>query len=127
MSPSGGHDPRSVDRRRWARAKLALPVSLGRRKDGTRGTVSCGVARSIDLSTGGLYVTVKERGAFHPDEILVASMTIPWESRRHVPFSLIEGSCRVVRVDPLPGDEEGLALAFLGNDLTMLGAAFTPG
>ena len=119
------HDPRSENRRRHRRVRLAVPIRLG------KGAVGAGERRddptglSRDLGTGGVYLTTSEPGPFVPGEVLKVSMCIPWEMRRRFPFSRIAGLCRVVRVEQVPISQEiltGLALAFCGDHMTMLGA-----
>ena len=118
-----GDQPRSVERRRWSRLGLSVPVRLGKRSGEEGRAVAYAIGRSVDLSTGGSRVTMEFGGPFTPDEILAVSITIPWEARRGFPFSLIEGACRVVRVDQARGE---VALSFCPANTTMLGAGLLP-
>jgi hypothetical protein len=94
------------------------------RRSGEEGrAVAYAVGRSLDVSPGGVCVAVEFGGPFTPDEILTVSLAIPWEARRGFPFSLIEGACRVVRVDQARGD---LALSFCPTNTTVLGAGVLP-
>ena len=113
----------TTDRRHWSRIRLSVPVRVGK---ASGGAMSYETAQAVDLSAGGAYVTVHSpRMGFAPGEILSLSVAVPSESRQAFPFSRLAGSCRVVRVDErwTPGGHiRGLALAFCGNEVTMLGA-----
>lgn len=120
---------RLFDRRRSPRVPLSVLVKMspGAEEGGSRSVQHTG--QSVNLSAGGVYLITRVGGVFVSGDILHMSISVPWELRRRVPFSRIMGSCRVVRVDQLSdgqGSMSGLALAFCGNDVTMLGAAITP-
>jgi len=121
---------RSLDRRHWPRVRLALPVVVTRRGEGS-GQAACSyTAQSIDLSPGGFYLASREGEAFAPEELLSVLVVIPWEARQRFPFSRLAGLCRVVRVDQVSvdsGTAQGIALAFCGMDTaTILGTALIP-
>jgi len=111
------------ERRRWSRVRLSVPVQL-RKWTGEQGrAVAYAIGRLLDVSTGGACVATEFGGPFVPEEIVAVSITIPWEARRGFPFSLIEGACRVVRIDR---DRGAIALSFCPNDMTILAAALIP-
>lgn len=130
MSPGPGAGTGwSVDRRHWPRKALSLLVQFGRQR-GANGGALRWTGRSRDISPGGVYLTTQEGGGVMPGEALTVSISVPWELRRHFPFSRIMGPCRVVRADKVSAGErkeDGLALAFCAHGgLTLLGAALTP-
>ena len=118
-----GDQSRAVERRRWSRVGLSVPVRLGKRSGEEGRAVAYAVGRSLDMSAGGTCIATEFGGPFTPDEILTVSIAIPWESRREFPFSLIEGTCRVVRVDQARGE---VGLSFCPANTTMLGAGVLP-
>ena len=107
------------ERRRERRVQLSIPVHVTRRDEASGAAVSCCTARSIDLSAGGVLLSPSERGTFVPGEIVSLSLTIPLEARGAIPFSLIAGAARVVRVASDTG-EERVALAFCASDASRL-------
>lgn len=114
----------SYDRRHWLRARISVPVHVSEGREGKGGAVSFVAAQSTNLSAGGVYLTTSEERNVVPGEILRVSIAIPEGVRRVFPFSLIEGECRVVRVDAVTTPKEaqrGFALAFC-EDITRLGA-----
>lgn len=128
MVLSGAHGPQGYERRARHRAELAVPVSFARMaRTGEEGPSV--EAKTLNISSGGAYLTTAEPGPFAVGDILSASIEIPRESRRIFPFSRILGSCRVVRVEPIPTDvgrHWGLALEFMGGQVTLLGAIISP-
>ncbi|MBI3009482.1 MAG: PilZ domain-containing protein [Candidatus Omnitrophica bacterium] len=86
-------------------------------------------AQSQNLSGGGLYLTTEEVEFIRIGAVLRVSLAVPWKLRGNIPFSRISGSCRVVRIDDKSKEEKdlvGVAIAFCGNDLTMLGTMTGP-
>ena len=120
---------RSFDRRRGARVQLAVPVQMHGVMADAGGVVPRYAGQTVDLSTNGTYVTTGTRRAFAPGEILLVSIGIPWEFRSTFPFSRVVGSCRIVRIDQAGYGEyiqQGVGLAFCGDDVTFLGAIVAP-
>ena len=129
MAPVEGRDAQSVNRRRWRRVRLAVPVRFWQ-STASSGVLSCPDAGwSKTLSPGGVYVTTRGGGSFVLGELLRISVAVPWEARKAFPFTCIAGSGRVVRVEDLSapdhGDQTGLAIEFC-EDVTALGAVVTP-
>ena len=119
----------AFERRRGPRVRLSAPAQLSRAEAGSPDSVASVAARAVDVSTAGMYLLADPEARIAPGEIFMVSMSIPWEFRRAFPFSLVEGACRVVRVDAVSafdGGKQGLALAFCGSNVTMLGAALLP-
>ena len=120
----------SWDARRWKRIRLSVPVvfRFDTAQEGKDAPAALGV--SIDLSPGGVYLTTEHQAAISQGEILMVSISIPWEIRRLFPFSRIMGPSRVVRVDAPqtqgPTNQRGLALAFCANQMSMLGSVVVP-
>ena len=123
MSRGGKCGDRPYDRRRWSRVHSSVPVQVYR-SAGEGATRSVFTAQSLDVSAGGLLIVASAAGRFVPGEVVKVSAAIPLSLRHQVPFSRIAGSCRVVRVDTASAmvEGQGVALAFCGNDQTMLGA-----
>lgn len=120
----------SLNRRRYPRAKLSVPVHIGRAERGSGQGVSASTAESVELSPGGIYVATKGGEHFVPGDMVSVSVTIPWEGRAVFPFSRIAGSCRVVRVDRASAgssaDVQGVALAFCEQGTMLLGSNMSP-
>ena len=123
----GASDRRSEERRRQERVRLSAPIRF---EDGLREEKEGGsypyTGHTADLSTAGAYMATVEGGPFVPGQILQVSVAIPWEARRHFPFSRIIGPCRVVRVETLSAEDPqgarwGVGLAFCGERITLLG------
>ena len=111
------------ERRQERRIPLSVPVHVNWRERGSGGAVSSATGRSIDISRGGIALSLTEGGPFAPGEFVTVSLTVPSEQRKSVPFSLITGSARVVRVMSRgESNEEVAALAFCGHDVSMLGS-----
>lgn len=124
---SGLAQRRSYDSRGKHRIDIKAPVRFGRAAMGATEAAFASEGQSANLSTGGIYLTTNARGPFAAGDVIRVSIEIPREARRLFPFSRILGSCRVVRVDLLADSEEGtpqvgLALEFLGQNTTLLGA-----
>lgn len=108
------------------RIALSIPVAVKRRGEGDAAPMH---AQSVNLSTGGVYVTIAGGARIASGDILAVSIAIPWESRRAFPFSRVAASGRVVRVDRLDRPDSlrtGLALAFCGSEVSLIGAAMVP-
>ena len=129
MAPAEGRDAQSLNRRRWRRVKLSVPVQVGKGAEGVGALSEQHAGWSKSMSPGGVYVTTREGGSFVPGELLRVSVSVPWESRKVFPFAWLAGSGRVVRVEDLSTPEEGrqtgLAIEFF-EDMTVLGAIVTP-
>ncbi len=128
-SAEGTSGVSSSEQRRWQRVKVGLPgeiravPSLGE-ESGTPEAMTM-----WNLSRGGAYVVSDHRSVGQEGSLVRIAMTIPLESRRHIPFSLISGTCRVVRVEPVTtpsGTHEGMALAFCADRMVMLGTTQRP-
>lgn len=131
MRREGVRDRTSGDRRRWQRVELSVPVQVNRGAAGEEGGASPPeMGQTVNFSAGGIYAITSGGSLSMSEALLTVSIVIPWEARRMVPFSRIAGSCRVVRVDGLStadaGKRQGLALAFCGDDVIMLGTTHTP-
>ncbi|MBI4341068.1 MAG: PilZ domain-containing protein [Candidatus Omnitrophica bacterium] len=117
----GAVGPPSYERRRERRIPLSVAVLIRRRQPGDGGAVSDATGQLIDISMGGLRLALPGGRPFVPGELVKVSLTVPSEQRRNVPFSLVAGSARVVRaVDDTQEGVQTVALAFCGNDLSML-------
>ncbi len=129
MEGSRVREAPSFERRRWRRARLAVPVRFGKGTEATAQQRFPWVGLARDVSAGGSYVTTSGRGVFVPGDLLTVSMVIPWELRRLFPFSRIAGPSRVVRVEEVSTETDepqtGLALEFCLDRLTRLGAIVT--
>ena len=109
----------SHERRHASRVRLATSIRISRRSDEADGGAASAAhetARVVDLSAGGVYVALPSPSRFVLEEILSVFLAVPSAAHRAVPFSRLAGFCRVVRVD-----ERGMALAFCGEHVTMLG------
>ena len=130
MDVQSGSTPRSYDRRRWPRVKLAVPVQFGKGSWGKGELLYFTSGESSDVSTVGVRLTTSDPGPFIPGEVLAVSIAIPWELRRAFPFSRIVGAGRVVRVEEGPATEQGkqqrLAIEFYGDRTAILGSIMTP-
>ena len=124
MSSHSVSDVGRVDRRRWNRVSLAVPVAMGTgAAEGGEG-VSLWTGQTKDLSPTGVYVTSHEYGSIAPGDVLEVSIVVPKDARRFFPFSRILGPCRVVRKDEVQtpqGSATGLALSFCEERMTLLG------
>ena len=76
---------------------------------------------------GGVCFETERVKAYAPNDVLVASVSIPEAQAREFPFTRLAGRSRVVRVDEMPAAESAdgkrcrVALEF-GEDLTVLSA-----
>ena len=119
----GAVGPPPHERRREKRTALSVPVRIRRGEQGGGVAVSEATGQLIDISMGGLQLALPGGGAFVPGEVVRISFAVPSGQRRSVPFSLVAGSARVVRVTSRgENNEEEVALAFCGHDLSMLGS-----
>lgn len=125
----------SVDRRRERRIALHVPIQIRRVEDAASGPVEEGLTNNVSLA--GVYFECRAELPLAPNEIVVASVSIPEGPLREFPFTRLAGRGRVVRVDALPagaesheagrpaqapgGRRQGVALEF-GEQLTMLSA-----
>ena len=125
MSAHSVSDVGRVDRRRWHRVRLAVPVAIGTGADEGGGGVSPQTGQTKDVSPSGVYVTSRACGSIAPGDVLEVSIVVPEDARRFFPFSRIVGPSRVVRVEDVQteeGTERGLALSFCEDRMTLLGA-----
>ena len=118
-------DRGSVDRRRGKRANLEVPLSIRRVEADRSKPFKEEVTKNISLV--GLYFETEHGGAYSPDDVFMASASIPELHTREFPFTRVAGPSRVVRVSPLPGSGEGQATRFgvaleFGQDVIALSA-----
>ena len=115
---------RRFENRRARRVPVTVPVEIEHEAGKSGGVVSRLVGESRDVSADGMYVTISGRGRFISGDVLRVSVSIPWESRRVVPFTRILGLCRVVRTEDLSTKDwiqQGLAVSFCEDQVSMLG------
>ena len=120
----------SVERRRFRRAELDVPVSI--RAMGTQVTDTGPIVGEVkNISLAGVYCHVKASCALTPGQSVLCSVMIPEEQSRWFPFTRVTGKGSVVRLEPVPvgrraGEEPtddhlvGMAIAF-ASDVTALG------
>ena len=113
-----------VERRRGRRA--AVPAPLVIRRSGSQGSGARVEEQASNVSLAGVYFETTK--PYAPDEIVIASVSIPEPSQtRDFPFTRLAGRSRVVRVEELPPEDAGgekrfgIALEF-GSDVTALSA-----
>ena len=120
-----------MERRRFRRAELDLPVSIrSLAQDGSADPV---IGQIKDVSLAGVYCYVKSPCSLKPEEPVICSVTIPPEQQRVFPFSRLHGKGWVLRVGTVTrgrraGESQtteplvGVAMAF-APDVTALGAS----
>ena len=103
----------SLDRRRYRRARLELPVVI--RGLGQEWAVGTGQVQTTDLSLAGLHCSIGRSEQFAQlqelmrlNQNVTVSITVPYDVRDLFPFSRLIGRGRVVRVDEAGGDASQL-------------------
>lgn len=115
----------TVDRRRERRAVLQVPIRIQR--VGFPYPAESEEAVTLNVSLGGVYFETDHPQAYAPNDVLVASVSIPETLTREFPFTRLAGRSRVVRVDEMPearapdATRYRVALEF-GENLTVLSA-----
>lgn len=120
----------SVERRRFRRAELDVPVAI---RTGASQAAAADpiIGRVKDVSLAGVYCHVKAPCALAQGDSVVCSVVIPSEQVRWFPFSRIAGKGSIVRLEPIPKGRRardnqteeatvGVAIAF-APDVTALG------
>ena len=119
-------DTGEVDRRRYRRVALRVPIVLRGLEEGMRATGRAGLTENISLA--GVYLRTPKGKPVAKDDLVTLSISIPQEAMRQFPFSRLMGRGRIVRVEELPeaGKAEtnrlGMAVEF-AEDFTVLSAA----
>ena len=112
-----------MERRRFRRAELDVPVSI--RSMEQEQSASPVVGQVKDVSLAGVYCYLKDPLPFKPGELVVCSIAIPPEQTRLFPFSRILGKGWIVRAEPVPlGRREGERPP--EEELIGVAVAFTP-
>jgi len=120
-----------IERRRFRRAELDVPVSI-RSPDGEQAETTPVIGQIKNVSLAGVYCHLKAPCPFKPGDQLICSITIPPEQARLFPFTRLFGKGWVGRLEPIrmgrregetPSGEElvGLAIVF-SPDVTALGS-----
>lgn len=120
----------TIERRRFRRAELELPVSLRWSPEGHAPVQAAGQAK--DVSLAGVYCYLEPPCPLKPGDAVTCSVEVPPEQMRVFPFTRISGRGMVVRVEPVnrgrrAGESQGetsrigLAVAF-APDVTALGS-----
>lgn len=118
-------DQIGIDRRRERRVDLQVPIQVRRPGAAEPRPPEQGITMNVSLA--GVYFQSQSGRSYAPNDVVVASVSIPDPQQREFPFSRLAGRSRVVRVDTLPdraagsGKRQGIALEF-GEDLTILSA-----
>ena len=114
-------EPNRVERRRGRRADIQAPILIRRLDTAEPEAFTELVVKNISLA--GVYFETAEKDAYHVDQVVITSVSVPEGQRHDFPFTRIAGRSRVVRVEPLPsasdGARYGIALEF-GFDITAL-------
>ncbi len=82
--------PSGRERREYYRVTVTLPIRIQRESDQTEGPF---VERAVNLSGGGLGVTITE--TYQPNEVLAVGLRLP-------EHGLFKAFIEVLRLDPLP-------------------------
>ena len=113
----------SIERRRGRRVSLQAPLLI--RRIGTREPGSFKEETTSNISLAGVYFETEQPDSYAPNEVVMASVSVPEAQRREFPFTRLAGRSRVVRVNALPQQEPegrrrcGVAIEF-GHDVTAL-------
>jgi hypothetical protein len=113
----------AMERRRFRRADLEVPVSIRTLDQGASAAPVIGQVK--DVSLAGLYCYFKDPCPFASGERVACSISVPPEQARSFPFTRLAGKGWVVRREPLqPGRREGESQP--GESLVGLAVAFMP-
>jgi len=118
-----------MERRRFRRAELDVPVSIRSWGQEETGEAITGQVKNVSLA--GVYCHVPAPSPLKPGQQVICSISVPPEQARWFPFSRVQGKGWVVRMDSVqtgrrageaPPDEPllGVAVAFM-PDVTALG------
>ena len=113
----------SIERRRGRRVSLQAPLLI--RRIGAREPESFKEETVSNISLAGVYFETEQPDSYAPNEIVIASVSVPEAQRREFPFTRLAGRSRVVWIKALPqrGPESrkrfGVAIEF-GQDVTAL-------
>ncbi|GMA60821.1 PilZ domain-containing protein [Alicyclobacillus fastidiosus] len=86
--PEGTRDLERIQRREFFRISIDTSVQLVRQDDGLTYH-----AQSLDISGGGLAVKSREAVDYRPDDIVKATLTLPYTG------DTLNATCRIVRVE----------------------------
>ena len=95
-----------VEKRRFKRLGLALPITIRRTSGDGKEEVYDGI--TINVSFNGACVEEINIPAIKHEDKLNISLSVPRDEARDFPFSRLIGKARVVRVD-----KDGVALEFM--------------
>lgn len=101
-----------VEKRKFKRLGLSLPMTLKRTLSDGKEEVQDGVTFNVSFS--GTYVTDINIRNIQPEDNLNISISVPRDETRDFPFSRLVGNARVVRVE-----KDGIALEF-SEDISRL-------
>ena len=94
-----------VEKRRFKRLGLSLPMKLRRIADG--GKAEAIDAVTVNVSYNGAYVIDIKLKDLRPHDKLHINLSVPRDDARDFPFSLITGNAEVMRVE-----KDGVGLEF---------------
>jgi len=94
-----------VEKRKFKRLDLSLPMTLKRASDREKQEEQEGV--TLNVSYNGAYVVDINIKAIKSKDMLSISLSVPRDDARDFPFSRFIGKARVVRIE-----KEGIALEF---------------
>ena len=115
----------SIERRRGRRVSLQAPLLI--RRISAREPESFKEETTSNISLAGIYFETEQLDSYAPNDVVMASVSVPEAQRREFPFTRLAGRSRVVRVNALPPQEPegrarfGVAIEF-GQDVTALTA-----
>jgi hypothetical protein len=101
-----------MEKRRFERLDLALPVGLKRALPDGREEVINGV--TLDVSYNGAYISEVDPRNLKPEDDLRISLSVPRDNTRDFPFSRLIGKVTVKRIE-----KDGIALEF-SDDISRL-------
>jgi hypothetical protein len=105
-----------VEKRRFKRLGMALPMKIRRASD--EGKEDVGIGITINVSFNGAYVQSINIKDINPEDNINISLSVPRDEARDFPFSRIVGKAKVVRVE-----DEGIGLEF-SEDIDRLFVAY---
>ena len=112
-----------MERRRFRRAELDVPVMIRSVEEGGSGAEVTGQVK--DVSLAGVYCHIKAPSPLKPGEQVTCSVAIPPEQVRWFPFTRLTGRAWIVRIQSIQGGRrEGEAPS--GEQLLGVAIAFTP-
>lgn len=121
-----------VERRRFRRAELEVPVAIRAVGPHEEPAPEPLVGETKDISLAGVYCHLKAPCTLAPGQSVMCTVAIPEELFKRFPFARLTGRGSVVRLEPVPAGRRaddnqsskqliGLAIAF-APDVTALGA-----